>query len=78
LTAQGSPRARFRRAIERGNVVVAEATAREFGLSLEEALEEWNPLRRKLIDAMREDVAADRQAFDDSPGAEAEPADSAD
>jgi hypothetical protein len=39
LTAQGHPRAIFRRAVERGNVVVAEATAREIGLSLEEALQ---------------------------------------
>jgi hypothetical protein len=39
LTAQGHPRAIFRRAIERGNVVVAEAIAREIGLSLEEALQ---------------------------------------
>ena len=35
MTAQGHPRAIIRRAIERGNVVVAEATAREFALSLE-------------------------------------------
>jgi hypothetical protein len=39
VTAQGHPRAIFKRAIERGNVLVAEATAREFGLSLEEALQ---------------------------------------
>ena len=39
MTAQGHPRAIFKRAIERGNVVIAEATAREIGLSLEEALE---------------------------------------
>jgi hypothetical protein len=39
LTAQGHPRAIFKRAIERGNVVVAEATAREIGLSLEVALQ---------------------------------------
>jgi len=39
LTAQGHPRAIFKRAIERGNVLVAEATAREFALSLEEALQ---------------------------------------
>jgi len=32
LTAQGHPRTRFKRAIERGNVLVAEATAREIGL----------------------------------------------
>jgi hypothetical protein len=39
LTAQGHPRAIFKRAIERGNLLVAEATAREIGLSLEEALQ---------------------------------------
>jgi hypothetical protein len=39
LTAQGHPRRIFATAIERGNVVVAEATARELGrISLEEAL----------------------------------------
>ncbi|HEY3147930.1 MAG TPA: hypothetical protein VGJ75_16355, partial [Dongiaceae bacterium] len=39
MTAQGHPRAIFKRAIERGNVLVAEATAREIELSLEEALQ---------------------------------------
>jgi hypothetical protein len=39
VTAQGHPRAIFKRAIERGNVVIAEATAREIGLNLEEALQ---------------------------------------
>src|SRR5262245_5378862 len=40
LTAQGHPRTIFKRAIERGNLVVAEATAREVGrLTLTEALE---------------------------------------
>jgi hypothetical protein len=39
VTAQEHPRAIFMRAIERGNVVVAEATAREIGLSLDEALQ---------------------------------------
>jgi hypothetical protein len=39
VTAQGSPRVIFKRAIERGNVLIAEATAREIGLSLEEALQ---------------------------------------
>ncbi len=39
VTAQGHPRAIFKKAIERGNVLVAEATAREIGLSLEEALQ---------------------------------------
>jgi hypothetical protein len=39
MTAQGHPRAIFSRAIERGNLVVAEASAREVGrLTLEEAL----------------------------------------
>jgi hypothetical protein len=39
LTAQGHPRAIFTRAIERGNVVVAEMAAREVGhLTLSEAL----------------------------------------
>jgi hypothetical protein len=39
VTAQGHPRAIFKRAIERVNLLVAEATAREIGLSLEEALQ---------------------------------------
>jgi hypothetical protein len=39
LTAQGHPRAIFKRAIERDNVTMAEATAREFALNLEEALQ---------------------------------------
>jgi hypothetical protein len=39
LTAQGHPRRIFVTAIERGNIVMAEATARELGrISLEEAL----------------------------------------
>jgi hypothetical protein len=39
VTAQGHPRAIFKRAIERGNVVVAEMAAREVGrLTLSEAL----------------------------------------
>ena len=39
MTAQGHRRAIFTRAIERGNLLVAEATARELGRStLEEAL----------------------------------------
>jgi hypothetical protein len=39
LTAQGHPRAIFRQAIERGNVLIAEMAAREAGsLTLEEAL----------------------------------------
>jgi hypothetical protein len=40
VTAQGHPRATFKRAIERGNLMVAEMTARELGrISLGEALE---------------------------------------
>ena len=39
MTAQGHPRSIFKRAIERGNVVIAEATAREIRLTLEEALQ---------------------------------------
>jgi hypothetical protein len=39
VTAQGHPRAIFKRAIERGNLVTAEATAREMGkVTLDEAL----------------------------------------
>ena len=39
MTAQGHPRAIFKRAIERGNLVVAEMAAREAGnLTLSEAL----------------------------------------
>lgn len=39
MTAQGHPQAIFRRAIEHGNVMVAEATAREVGrITLDEAL----------------------------------------
>jgi hypothetical protein len=39
MTAQGHARSVFRRAIERGNLLVAETTAREMGrVSLEEAL----------------------------------------
>ena len=39
MTAQGHPRTIFKRAIERGNMTMAEATAREFALNLEEALQ---------------------------------------
>jgi len=40
VTAQGSPRTRFRRAIERRSLINAELAAREMGIvSLEEALE---------------------------------------
>ena len=39
MTAQGHPRRIFATAIERGNIVMAEATARELGrITLEEAL----------------------------------------
>jgi hypothetical protein len=39
MTAQGHPRAIFKRAIEHGNVLVAEVTAREIGrITLAEAL----------------------------------------
>jgi hypothetical protein len=39
LTAKGHPRRIFATAIERGNIVMAEATARELGrITLEEAL----------------------------------------
>ena len=39
MTAQGHPRTIFQRAIENGNLVIAEATARELGrLSLDESL----------------------------------------
>jgi len=39
LTAQGNARSIFRRAVENGNVLVAEMTARELGrITLEEAL----------------------------------------
>ena len=40
LTSQGHPRTVFRRALERGNLLIAEATAREVGpLDLREALD---------------------------------------
>jgi hypothetical protein len=39
LTAQGSPRVVFKRAIQHGNVLIAETTARELALTLEEALQ---------------------------------------
>ena len=40
VTAQGHPRAIFSRAVERRNLVIAEATAREIGkLTLDEALQ---------------------------------------
>jgi hypothetical protein len=39
VTAQGHPRAISKQAIERGNVVAAEAAAREIGLTLDVALQ---------------------------------------
>jgi hypothetical protein len=40
MTARGHPRTRFRRAIERGNLLLAELRAREMGdVSLSEALD---------------------------------------
>jgi hypothetical protein len=40
MTAQGHPRAIFKRAVEHGNLLVAEMTARELGrITLAEALE---------------------------------------
>ena len=40
MTSQGHPRTVFRRALEHGNLLLAEATAREVGrLDLDEALE---------------------------------------
>jgi hypothetical protein len=40
VTAQGNPRTIFRRAIEHGNLMLAEATVREIGVvGLDEALE---------------------------------------
>jgi hypothetical protein len=57
LTAQGHPRAIFKRAIERGNVTMAEATAREFALTLEEAL------RLVLLYAAYEPAKVERAAL---------------
>ena len=57
VTAQGHPRTIFKRAIERGNVVIAEATAREIGLSLEEALQ------LVLLYAAHEPAKIDRAAL---------------
>jgi Domain of unknown function (DU1801) len=67
VTAQGHPRAIFTRAIERGNLVVAEATARELGrLTLEEVLRllfQYAEAARQVIDADLEDgEAAIREA----------------
>jgi hypothetical protein len=58
LTAQGHPRAIFERAVERGNLVVAEMTARELGrLTLEEAL------RLVLLYAERDPARFERAAL---------------
>jgi hypothetical protein len=58
VTAQGHPRAIFNRAVERGNLVIAEATARELGrLRLEEAL------RLLLLYAEKEPIKFERAAL---------------
>jgi hypothetical protein len=58
VTAQGHPRAIFSKAIERGNLVVAEASAREVGrLTLEEAL------RLLFLYAEKDPVKYDRAAL---------------
>jgi hypothetical protein len=71
LTAQGHPRAIFNRAIERGNLVIAETTAREIGrMSLAEALELTGLIARK--DPRRHGRAATRWLrlyLEHSPGA---------
>ena len=47
MTSQGSPNARFRRAIERGNLLNAEVAARELGqLNLADALDYCHLLAR--------------------------------
>jgi hypothetical protein len=58
VTAQGHPRAIFSRAIERGNLIVAESSAREVGrLTLEEAL------RLLFLYAEKDPVKYDRAAL---------------
>jgi hypothetical protein len=58
MTAQGHPRSIFQRAVERGNLVTAEATARELGrLTLEEAL------RLLFLHAEKEPVKFERAAL---------------
>jgi hypothetical protein len=58
MTAQGHPRAIFARAIERGNLVAAEASAREIGnLTLEEAL------RLLFLYAEKEPIKYERAAL---------------
>lgn len=67
MTAQGHPRVIFRRAIERGNLVVAEATACELGridlldalelvcLAAEKAPERFDSYARRLIARLAEE-----------------------
>ena len=58
MTAQGHPRTIFTRAVERGNAVIAEATARELGsLTLEEAL------RLLFLYAEKEPIKFERAAL---------------
>jgi hypothetical protein len=57
MTAQGHPRAIFARAIERGNLVAAEASAREVKLTLEEAL------RLVFLYAERDPIRYERAAL---------------
>jgi hypothetical protein len=58
MTAQGHPRAIFSRAIEKGNLVIAEATAREItNLTLEEAL------RLLFLYAEKEPIKYERAAL---------------
>jgi hypothetical protein len=58
MTAQGHPRAIFARAIERGNLIAAEAAAREVGnLTLEEAL------RLLFLYAEKDPIKYDRAAL---------------
>jgi hypothetical protein len=58
LTAQGHPRAIFNRAIERGNLLVAEATLRELGRpSLLELLELTLLIAEKDSAALPESVS---------------------
>jgi hypothetical protein len=58
VTAQGHPRAIFQSAVELGNLVIAEATARELGsLTLEEAL------RLVFLYAEKEPIKFERAAL---------------
>ena len=58
MTAHGHPRPIFKRAIERGNVAVAETTARELGrLSL------WEALRLLFLYAEKEPTRYERVAL---------------